>query len=70
MGVRSASLILGYLYGHFYNDTAYIQQTGFIVTRNNKLRPGYIAHLQGMSFSTEKGMKYYDFLPDEKDSYK
>lgn len=70
MEIRSASLILGYLYGHIYSDTVYMQQTGFIVTHDNKLRPGYISHLQAMIFSAKKGMKYYDILPDEKGSYK
>ena len=70
MEVRSGDLVLGYLYGHLYNDTAYMQQTGFLVTQDNRLRPGYMSHLQAMIFSAKNSIKYYDFLPDDENSYK
>ena len=68
--VRAGEQILGYIYGHVHANTAYIQQTGFITTKDNRLRPGYVSHLNAMQYCAEKGIRCYDFLPDETSSYK
>lgn len=64
------SKVLGYLYGHVYHNKIYMQQTGFMVSKDNKIRPGYISHLFAMVFCAKSGLKNYDFLPDEENSYK
>ena len=68
--VTSGSEVLGYLYGHPYNGTAYMQQTGFSDAKASKFRPGYVSHLMTMLYCADKGMISYDFLPDDEKSYK
>lgn len=68
--IHAGETILGYIYGHPYMGTAYMQQTGFTTTQDNRLRPGYVSHLHTMLYNAEKGIQIYDFLPDEPDSYK
>ena len=60
----------GYLYGHLYGDTVYMHQTGFELEDDNRLRAGYVGHLLGMQHNALRGVRTYDFLPDEPDSYK
>ncbi|MCG6984616.1 MAG: GNAT family N-acetyltransferase [Thiocapsa sp.] len=61
---------IGYLYGHVYNRTVYMHQTGFAQTDSTKFRPGYISHCLAMLLNLERGNMTYDFLPDTQDSYK
>ena len=68
--ISCGNLILGYLYGHPYNGTAYMQQTGFIAAQENRFRPGYVSHLMVMLYSADNRLNSYDFLPDDKNSYK
>ena len=64
------SNVLGYLYGFLHGTTAYMYQTGFTNTTNNKLRSGYISHISAMIYCSKNNIKSYDFLPDPIDSYK
>lgn len=61
---------IGYLYGHAFGDTVYMHQTGFVTTEDNRFRPGHICHLEAMCHYARNGLRYYDLLPDELDSYK
>jgi Acetyltransferase (GNAT) domain len=68
--INSGETNIGYLYGHLYNNTAYMQQTGFAPMQQNILKPGYVSHLLAMSYCADKGISEYDFLPDDETSYK
>jgi hypothetical protein len=68
--VRCAGKPIGFLYGHVYRGTVYMQQTGFQQTDSTKYRPGYISHCMAMLSNLREGNKVYDFLPDSEDSYK
>lgn len=68
--VTCGDMILGYLYGHYYRNRVYMQQTGFTLMNNNTLRPGYVSHFEAMLFCAERGAVSYDLLPDGAVSYK
>lgn len=68
--VHGTSETLGFLYGCIYSGTAYMIQTGFIESRNNRLRPGYVSHFYAMLYCVKNNLNYYDFLPDDELSYK
>lgn len=68
--IKSGEIDIGYLYGHVYNNIAYMQQTGFALMEQNILKPGYISHLYAISYCAANGMTEYNFLPDEESSYK
>lgn len=62
--------LLGYLYGFVHNKEAIMQQTGFVNSSINAIRPGYVSHFFGMMLCAEQGLECYDFLPDPSSSYK
>lgn len=68
--ISCESTVMGYLYGFLYEGIAYMYQTGFVNTAENKLRPGYVSHLCAMIYCAENNITAYDFLPDPADSYK
>jgi len=68
--VRCADFPIGLLYGHQYGDTVYMHQTGFYLTDDNALRTGYVCHFEAMRHFAAKGLRNYDLLPDQADSYK
>lgn len=70
MVIKSGPQTIGYLYGHIHNDIAYMQQTGFATMELNILKPGYISHVYAMAVCAERGIKEYNFLPDDESSYK
>jgi CelD/BcsL family acetyltransferase involved in cellulose biosynthesis len=68
--VSCGDLVLGYLYGHYYRNRVYMQQTGFVLMDDNKLRPGYVSHFEAMRYCAGMGALSYDLLPDSVQSYK
>lgn len=68
--ISCESTVMGYLYGFLYEGIAYMYQTGFVNTAENKLRPGYVSHLCAMIYCAENNISAYDFLPDPPGSYK
>lgn len=62
--------VIGYLYGHSDGDTVFMHQTGFAMVDDNRLRPGYVSHVEAMHYNAADGVACYDFLPDEAESYK
>jgi hypothetical protein len=61
---------VGYLYGHVFGDTVFMQQTGFARSDNNRLRSAHVSHVEAMRYYAERGIRRYDLLPDEAASYK
>lgn len=68
--IKSGEMDIGYLYGHVYNNVAYMQQTGFALMKQNILKPGYVSHLFAISACAANGINQYNFLPDDDSSYK
>jgi CelD/BcsL family acetyltransferase involved in cellulose biosynthesis len=69
-GTEVHTQTLGYLYGHIYRNKVYMQQTGFMISSDNRVRPGYVSHLYAMNYCAKMGLVEYDFLPSGKKSYK
>lgn len=68
--ITCAGRPIGVLYGHQYGDTVYMHQTGFEVTEDNALRPGYVCHFEAIRHFAANGVRHYDLLPDAQESYK
>ena len=68
--ISCESTDMGYLHGFLYEGIAYMYQTGFVNTAENKLRPGYVSHLCAMIHCAGNNITAYDFLPDPAGSYK
>jgi CelD/BcsL family acetyltransferase involved in cellulose biosynthesis len=60
--VASGGRELGYIYSHLWRKRVYMQQTGFSVPADNRLKPGYVAHTLAIQHNLEKGMHLYDFM--------
>lgn len=70
LDVRCGAELIGCLYGHLFRDTVFMHQTGFRSSDDNRLRPAHVSHVEAMRYNAERGMRRYDFLPDEPSSYK
>lgn len=70
IAIKSGATVIGYLYGHVYQNVAYMQQTGFATLEHNVMKPGYVSHVFAMAYCAGQGLRGYDFLPDEDTSYK
>jgi CelD/BcsL family acetyltransferase involved in cellulose biosynthesis len=53
---------LGYIYSHLWCKRVYMQQTGFSVPADNRLKPGYVAHALAIQHNIKNGMHLYDFM--------
>jgi CelD/BcsL family acetyltransferase involved in cellulose biosynthesis len=53
---------LGYIYSHIWRKRVYMQQTGFNVPTDNRMKPGYVAHTLAIQHNIDKGMHLYDFM--------
>jgi len=60
--VANAGEELGYIYSHLWRKCVYMQQTGFSVPADNRLKPGYVAHTLAIQHNLDKGMHLYDFM--------
>jgi len=53
---------LGYIYSHIWRKRIYMQQTGFSIPLDNRMKPGYVAHTLAMQHNLDKGNCLYDFM--------
>lgn len=53
---------LGYIYNHIWRKHVYMQQTGFSISADNRMKPGYVAHTLAMQHNLDRGMHLYDFM--------
>jgi CelD/BcsL family acetyltransferase involved in cellulose biosynthesis len=60
--VANAAGELGYVYSHLWRKRVYMQQTGFSLPADNRLKPGYVAHALAIQHNLENGMRLYDFM--------
>ena len=60
--IANAGGELGYIYSHLWRRRVYMQQTGFGVPGDNRLKPGYVAHTLAIQHNLDKGMQIYDFM--------
>ena len=60
--VANAGGELGYIYSHLWRKRVYMQQSGFSVPGDNRLKPGYVAHTLAIQHNHDKGMQLYDFM--------
>lgn len=60
---------LGYIYSHLWRKRVYMQQTGFRISGDNRLKPGYVAHVLAIQHNLKRGMDMYDFMYGD-DRYK
>ena len=60
--VGNSEETIGYLYNFLWDSRVYVLQTGFNMTKDKRLMPGYVVHSLAIIHNKEKGMKIYDFL--------
>ena len=53
---------IGYLYSFIWRRQVYVLQTGFKVSRDKRLMPGYVTHVYAIAHNKEKGMETYDLM--------
>lgn len=60
--VRSGESDVGYLYNFLWRDRVYVLQTGFAISDDKRLMPGYVVHALAIAHNGALGMKLYDFM--------
>jgi len=60
--IRNNESVQGYLYNFIWRDRVYVLTTGFAVTPNKHLMPGYMCHVEAIVFNRQRGMKIYDLM--------
>lgn len=60
---------IGYIYNVVLNKHVYVMQTGFSVSSDKRLMPGYVAHTVAIAHNKSKGMSVYDLMHGD-DLYK
>jgi len=54
-----------YLYNFRYENKVYFYLSGIKYSKDNKLKPGLLAHSLAISYYADQGFKYYDFMGGE-----
>lgn len=60
--VGNGSAEIGYLYNFVWRKHIYVLQTGFGISADKRLMPGYVAHVLAIAYNRSKGMAVYDFM--------
>ena len=53
---------IGYLYNFIWRKRVYVLQTGFEISEDKRLMPGYVVHSMAITYNKQKGMKVYDLM--------
>jgi CelD/BcsL family acetyltransferase involved in cellulose biosynthesis len=53
---------VGCVYNFVFRGTVYFYQSGLAFDSDNRLKPGYICHVEAVKFNAEAGNLFYDFL--------
>ena len=53
--IAQAGNELGYIYSHIWRRHVYMQQSGFSIPDDNRLKPGYVAHTLAIQHNRDKG---------------
>jgi len=60
--VKCPAGVIGYLYNFVWRKRIYVLQTGFKISGDKRLMPGYVAHVMAIAFNKKKGMHAYDLM--------
>jgi len=60
--VEAGNQVLGYLYNYVFCGRVHFIQGGLIESKDNKLRPGLVCHVEAIEFSLASNLTRYDFL--------
>ena len=60
--VRNSSSTIAYLYNFIWRKHVYVLQTGFNMSDDKHLMPGYVAHVLAIVHNKKKGMAIYDLM--------
>ena len=60
--VSNSNGAIGFLYNFIWRKRVYVLQTGFEISEDNRLMPGYVVHCLAIAYNKQKGMKVYDLL--------
>ncbi|MDT8282907.1 MAG: GNAT family N-acetyltransferase [Gammaproteobacteria bacterium] len=60
---------IGYLYNFIWRNRVYVLQTGFAMTQDKRLMPGYVTHVLAVLHNKNKGLEVYDLMHGD-DLYK
>lgn len=61
--VRCGDITVGCLYNFVFRGTVYFYESGFAFEEDNRMKPGYICHVEAIRHFTRAGYSKYDFLP-------
>jgi CelD/BcsL family acetyltransferase involved in cellulose biosynthesis len=53
---------IGYLYNFIWRKHVYVLQTGFSISKDKRLMPGYVVHVLAVAYNKQKGMIMYDLM--------
>jgi hypothetical protein len=60
--VKAGEKTIGCIYNFVFRGKVYFYQSGLAIEEDNKLKPGYVAHVEAVKLSTAAGHSVYDFL--------
>jgi CelD/BcsL family acetyltransferase involved in cellulose biosynthesis len=60
--VTVAGKPIGYLYNYLWRNRVYVLQTGFSISDDTRLMPGYVVHVLAIAHNRDKAMQTYDFM--------
>ena len=60
--VDNAGSTIGYLYNFIWRRRVYVLHTGFKITADKRLMPGYVVHALAINYNKEQGMAIYDLM--------
>ena len=60
--IKTGDKTIGCIYNFVFRGKVYFYQSGLAIEEDNKLKPGYVAHVEAVKLSTEAGHSVYDFL--------
>jgi len=60
--VSSTTGAIGFLYNFIWRKRVYVLQTGFNMTADKRLMPGYVVHVLAIAYNKQKGMAVYDLM--------
>ncbi|MDA3870663.1 MAG: GNAT family N-acetyltransferase [Gammaproteobacteria bacterium] len=60
--LSNAGGTIAYLYNFIWRERVYVLQTGFEISNDKRLMPGYVAHAFAIVHNKQKGMAVYDLM--------
>lgn len=60
--LRCGGKTIGCLYNFLYRGVVYFYQSGLAIEEDNRMKPGYICHMEAVRYCAKAGHAKYDFL--------